>query len=174
MTSSFSRLLSIALFALLTLSGSVSAGEAPRAAAPAISLKSLDGKPVTLAQHKGKVVLISFWATWCGPCQQELPKIQAIATKYADKGLVVLTVSVDDASTVAQVRATARKHRLSVPVLLDPDNTAIASFNPRGDVPFTVIIDKNGNIAEKHGGYTAGDEANYEKIVVGLLAEAAK
>jgi thiol-disulfide isomerase/thioredoxin len=172
MTSSFSRLLSVALFALLTLSGTVSASEAPRAAAPAISLKSLDGKPVTLAQHKGKVVLISFWATWCGPCQQELPKIQAIATKYADKGLVVLTVSVDDASTVAQVRATARKHRL--PVLLDPDNTAIASFNPRGDVPFTVIIDRNGNIAEKHGGYTAGDEAKYEKIVIGLLAEAAK
>ena len=86
----------------------------------------------------------------------------------------MLTVSVDDASTVAQVRSTARKHRLTVPVLLDPDNTAIASFNPRADVPFTVIIDRNGNIAEKHGGYTAGDEANYEKIVIGLLAEAAK
>ena len=174
MTSSFRRLLSASLLAALTLTGTVWADEAPRAAAPAISLKNLEGRPVTLAQQKGKVVLISFWATWCGPCQQELPKIQAIASKYADKGLVVLTVSVDDASTVAQVRATARKHRLSVPVLLDPDNTAIASFNPRGDVPFTVIIDKNGNIAEKHGGYTAGDEAKYEKIVAGLLAEAAK
>lgn len=171
---SFRSLLVASIFALLSVSGSVWASEAPRAAAPAVSLKNLEGKPVTLAQHKGKVVLISFWATWCGPCQQELPKIQAIASKYADKGLVVLTVSVDDASTVAQVRATARKHRLSVPVLLDPDNTAIASFNPRGDVPFTVIIDRNGNIAEKHGGYAAGDEANYEKIIVGLLAEAAK
>lgn len=174
MFSNLCRLAIAALIALLSVTHAVQAGEAPRAAAPAVALKGLDGKQVTLAEQKGKVVLLSFWATWCGPCQQELPKIQALASKYADKGLVVLTVSVDDASTVAQVRATARKHRLSVPVLLDPDNTAIAAFNPRGDVPFTVIVDRNGNVAEKHGGYAAGDEANYEKIITGLLAEAAK
>ena len=174
MFSNLCRLAIAALIALISVTQAVQAGEAPRAAAPAVALKGLDGKQVTLAEQKGKVVLLSFWATWCGPCQQELPKIQALASKYADKGLVVLTVSVDDASTVAQVRATARKHRLSVPVLLDPDNTAIAAFNPRGDVPFTVIVDRNGNVAEKHGGYAAGDEANYEKIIAGLLAEAAK
>ena len=137
-------------------------------------MRTTKGTQVKLADLKGKVVMISFWATWCGPCQQELAKVQALADQFGAQGLEVLTVAVDGPDSVAQVGPAARRHKLKVPVLLDTNSTAIAAFNPRGDVPYTVFVDKQGRIADFHAGYAPGDEAGYAQTITQLLAEQAQ
>lgn len=144
-----------------------------RQQAPDFTLRDIGGRPHTLSSYRGKVVLVSFWATWCSPCLAELPQLKRLAEEYATKDVVILSVSIDDARTLTQVRNKVRQLGITHPVLLDPDSAAAVGFNPTGSVPFTALLDRTGRIAERHNGFNAGDEVALKAAIDRLLAEKA-
>jgi thiol-disulfide isomerase/thioredoxin len=135
------------------------------------SLPTLEGKKVKLSDAKGKVVVISFWATWCGPCKQELPLLDAIAKKYADKGLVVLSINTDAPKTVAEVRRVVKSKELTLPILLDGEGAVASKLDPANAMPYTLYLDRQGRVAHTHEGFQPGDEKDIEARIVALLAE---
>jgi len=139
--------------------------------APEISLKDFSNQTHTLAMYKGKVVLLNFWATWCGPCQVEMPHLQAMYTELKDQGLVVLGISADDARTSSQVRSIVMAKKLTYPVLLDTSTIAVNAYNPSKTLPFNAIIARDGTLAYQHSGYNAGDENTLKTEILGLLAQ---
>lgn len=134
-------------------------------------LKSLKGKPVRLSDFKGKVVIVNFWATWCVPCLQELPHLNQYYKKHKDDGLVVLALTTDGPETMSKVRQTVKRKRFEMPILLDSDGAVNGVLNPRGTQPYTLFVDRNGNLAHVHEGYNSGDETKHLETIKQLLAE---
>jgi cytochrome c biogenesis protein CcmG, thiol:disulfide interchange protein DsbE len=136
--------------------------------APEIALKDLSGKPVKLAELKGKVVLVDFWASWCAPCREELPVLDALYKKYKDKGLVIIGVGLDrDADKLTKF---LRGVSLSFPVVHDPAGAVANKYEPP-KMPSSYVIDKRGLIRHVHAGFKASDKALLEKELSALLAE---
>lgn len=113
------------------------------APAPAYRTVSLDGDSVSLAAVRGKVVLLNVWATWCHPCRDEIPELQAIHTKYQARGLELVGVSVDADGSGDAIRAFMTDFRMTYPVWLDPDERISTQFLVVG-VPATFLIDRAG------------------------------
>lgn len=154
--------------------GAGAPGGAPGASAapaPDFSLPTLDGKTARLSDYSGKVVLIDFWSTTCDPCLAEMPHLVDLYKKHKDKGFVVLAVSLDGPESRAQVSSVAHDREMIFPVLLDEETTVTARYNPKRELPFSVIVGKNGAIVRKRGGYQPGDEAALEAEVVKALGE---
>lgn len=129
---------------------------------PDFSLKKIDGSTFKLSDYLGKkIILIDFWATWCKPCKKLLKKLNKIHHDYKDK-VEVITISTDDASAFSKVESYIKGKRYSFMALLDPDSSVSRIFNPSQKLPFTLIIDKKGNIAYTHTGYMPG----YEKELI--------
>lgn len=142
--------------------------------ATAFTLPDVDGKKFDLKPHLGKdVVVVNFFATWCTPCQAELPALQQLQEKYADKGLTIAVISIDDPKSVSGVKPLVKEHHWTFPVLLDTDTKVASTYNPKKTVPFTSVIDKNGNVVSEHMGYKPGDEKSLEDELVKLLGPAA-
>lgn len=141
-----------------------------RRIAPDVELKDLAGKRVRLSALQGKVVILSFWATWCGPCLQELPQLQKIAEASGGE-VVVLAINTDGPDSIASVRSVAKRHRLGMTVLLDVEGKATSLFNPRGTNPYTVLLDRRGRVADTHEGYASGDEVALAARVKALSDE---
>ncbi len=137
-------------------------GGGERGASPEFVLSDLDGRTVRLSDYQGKVVLVTFWATWCAPCAAEHPQLEKLWREYRDEGFVVLGVSMDGPETVSGVASLASSRGLTVPILLDEDTRAAAVLNPRGAAPYSVLIDREGQIAWTHDGYHSGDELALE------------
>lgn len=135
--------------------------------APEFALQDLEGKEVSLADQKGQVVLVDFWATWCGPCVQELPHIQAIHQKYRDQGLIVLAVSTDIQKDIVQPFISKNKYTFPV---LHADSEIQSNYGVSG-IPTVYIIDRQGSIRFHHVGYGPGGEKQLEKEVEQLLVE---
>lgn len=158
-----------ALLALLLAAAPVTAAAAEKAA-PAFSLKDINGRRVDLADKLGKeVVLLNFFATWCAPCQAELPILQRFHEKYSGDGLAVLVISIDDPKSAAKVKPLIREHKYTFPVLLDTQTRAISLYNPKKIVPFSVIIDRTGNIHQQKFGFQPGDEVKLAETLESLL-----
>jgi peroxiredoxin len=139
------------------------AGSGP--SAPDFSLASLDGPTVRLSDYLGKkVVLIDFWATTCHPCLQEMPELVELYHKYKDRGFVILGVATDDPDTRAQVSAEVRSKKMDFPVLLDDSTTVLDRYNPKGELPFAVLIDRRGSIVLKRASYQAGDQKSMQSL----------
>jgi peroxiredoxin len=130
------------------------------ASAPDFALQSIEGKTVHLSDYlNGKnVVLIDFWSTTCDPCMAEMPHLVELYKAKKDAGLVVLAVSLDGPESRAQVTSVAHDKEMVFPVLLDEETTAVAKYNPKREMPFTVLIGKNGSVLLRRPGYTSGDE----------------
>jgi peroxiredoxin len=111
--------------------------------APALALKDVEGRPHRLADYRGKVVLINFWATWCEPCRQEMPSIQRLRDKLAGKPFVVLAVNVDEPE--ARVRQFLAQTQLGLPVLMDPNKTVTKEWGVRL-LPVTFIVGTDGRV----------------------------
>ncbi|MCW5969723.1 MAG: redoxin domain-containing protein [Blastocatellales bacterium] len=122
--------------------------------APDFQLAALDGQRFRLSELKGKVVLVSFWATWCGPCIAEMPLLVKAYEKYRDRGFELLAVSVDDPADREQVRRFAVQHRLNFPVLYDDDD--IARLYEAKGYPANMFIDRQGNIRWETGSFSDG------------------
>ncbi|MGD8540308.1 MAG: DUF6029 family protein [Candidatus Aminicenantes bacterium] len=134
------------------------------------TLKNIDGQETKLSDHIGqKIILINFWATWCLPCIKELPHLQKIYTSYKDKEFIMFAISVDGPGTLAQVRNFISRNKYNFPVLLDTESEVIAFYNPRVLVPYTILIDKAGQISHIQQGYSPGDEAILEEKIRELL-----
>lgn len=163
------------LLALLALALTFTSGVARALGevAPDFSLRDMDGKSVSLSGYKGSVVLVNFWATWCGPCQVEQKHLQAMYTELAPKGFVVLAVSADDARTQSQVKPLMKRNGYTFPVLLDTQTAVVAQYNPSKTLPYNVLIDRDGRIRYVHAGYNPGDEKGLRVEVDKLLAEPA-
>ena len=154
--------LAFAAFASPLASGAI----APQAAAPDFTLRTMDGPNLRLAEQRGRVVMVNFWATWCGPCRQEMPHLDRLYQKYKSSGFVLLGVNVDeDARKAADVAA---KLGVTFPVLLDTDK-AVSKLYDLSTMPSTVIIDRDGKVRHFHRGYLAGYEDNYDKQIRELL-----
>jgi peroxiredoxin len=139
-----------------------------RAAAPDFTLPARDGGKLRLSELKGQVVMINFWATWCGPCRQEMPLLQQIQAKYEPLGFTLLGINVEPDSAEAQAWLT--KVPVSFPILFDRQNQVAESFGVEG-MPSSVFIDRSGNVRYVHRGYKPGDEAKYADMVRSLVKE---
>lgn len=127
------------------------------ATAPAYAAQSLAGDSVSLAALRGKVVLLNVWATWCHPCREEIPQLEALHQKHRSDGLEIVGVSVDAAGTEEGIRTFTRDFRMTYPVWFDPDERVSAQFLTMG-VPETFLIDRAGVIRwRKIGPIAAGD-----------------
>lgn len=168
-------LLFAALLSLLALPAAAAdlIPAAERAPAADFSLDNLDDDGVSLSEQAGKVVVISFWATWCQPCLQELPHMNDFQREFSDD-LVVFAITTDGPETQSEVRSLARRNRWIFQVLKDLDGSVSAQLNPRGTNPFTLFIDRNGRVAAAHEGYASGDEVGYREQITALIAEAAE
>jgi len=127
--------------------------------APDFSLPSTDGRTVRLSDYRGKsVVLIDFWSTTCDPCMAEMPHLVDLYKAKKDKGFVILAVSLDGPESLGDVNRVVHDKEMIFPVLLDQETTVVARYNPKREMPFWALIDKNGSIVKSKPGYTPGDE----------------
>jgi thiol-disulfide isomerase/thioredoxin len=131
-------------------------------------LKSNSGENIRLKELKGNVVLLNFWASWCGPCRKEMPELEKLYKKYQRLGFTVLGVNVETESSAAN--KILKKSPVSFPVLYDTENTASKLYNVNA-MPTTVIIDRSGNMRFLHLAYKAGYEEMYEKQIKQLIRE---
>lgn len=121
-------------------------------AAPDFILKDIEGKNVQLSQYKGKVVILEFWATWCPPCKATIPGLISLQKKYADKGLVVLGVSVDEGDDLRTKLSTfSKEHKINYPVLLGSEN--VSRTYGVMSIPATFLIGKDQIIIGAYKGY---------------------
>ena len=153
------------LFALIA---GTSNATGPAPAAPDFSLPARDGGEVRLSELRGQVVMINFWATWCGPCRQEMPLLQQIHAKYEPLGFTMLGVNVEPDSVAAQ--NWLKGMPVTFPILFDRKSEVSSSFGVEA-MPSTVLIDREGHVRHVHRGYKPGDEAIYADLVRGLVKE---
>lgn len=137
------------------------AGEAPLN----FTLKDMNGADVKLDSFEGKILIINFWATWCGPCKAEIPDLVALQTKYKDD-LVVLGISVDD--TAEQIKPYAKEYKVNYPMLVGNKREDVQeALGPLVAVPVSVIIDRDGHIVRKHTGMATREQ--FETEIKALL-----
>jgi peroxiredoxin len=136
--------------------------------APDFALKSSTGENLRLSEYRGDVVMINFWATWCGPCRQEMPLLDELYTRYERVGFSLLGVNIDDDSQ----RAMDMISDLGVtfPVLFD-DRKEVSKLYQVDAMPVTVLVDREGNVRHVHHGYKPGYEQQYLDEIRSLLRE---
>ncbi len=137
--------------------------------APDFSLENLEGETIAFNEARGEnVVLISFWATWCKPCMEELPEVEKIYSELSEKGLKAFAISVDGERSVAKVEPFVKSKKMTIPVLLDTNGDVARLFYAK-DVPHTVLIDSKGEVVYSHSGYKKGDEIQLKEKILELL-----
>lgn len=154
--------------AALLVSAMGMAATTQAATAPDFTLKARDGNNLRLAEQRGDIVLINFWASWCGPCIQEMPQLDKLAQKYQPLGVQVWGVNVENDTSAAN--AYLNKVNVEFPILFDLDNSVSKAYRVEA-MPTTVILDKNGTVRSVHRGYKPGFEKKYEDEIKGLLRE---
>jgi len=136
---------------LLAIAAPTAMGESSPTAAPAFSLRDLDGKTLRLAEFKGRPVVLDFWATWCQPCRASMPHLNSLHEKYGKRGLTVLGLSVDDGGPI-RVRRFADhlgvKFRLAM-----ADERVLDQYGPIRSIPTTFFIDRRGQVVRRVVGY---------------------
>jgi peroxiredoxin len=159
---------SIAAFAAAVLLSVPALAGTPGAAAPQFSLAGRGGQNVSLAQYKGQVVMINFWASWCGPCRQEMPLLESIYKKYNKLGFTMLGVNVEPDSNAAN--AWLKETPVSFPILYDTESKVSKLYDVAG-MPTSVIIDRAGKVRLIHRSYRPGDENEYLDSIRSLIRE---
>jgi len=127
-------------------------------AAPDFTLKSDTGENIRLSELKGEVVMINFWASWCGPCRKEMPELAQIQSEFEDLGFVILGVNVEEDSTKAN--ELLAKNPVNFPILYDTENKVTELFRVDA-MPSTILVDRDGNMRYLHKGYKPGYEDAY-------------
>lgn len=136
--------------------------------APDFTRTSSTGDEVRLADLRGKVVMLYFWASWCGPCRQEMPLLDAMHQRYSNAGFMLFGVNVEEDSTDA--KKLLKDLGVRFPILFDPESEASSLFGIDA-MPTTVLIDKKGRIRYVSRGYKPGDENKYRDQIRELIKE---
>jgi len=157
----------IILFASLLLVGTTNAATI-QGKAPNFTLKSNTDKNIKLSELRGQVVLLNFWASWCGPCRQEMPLLEKLQQRYSALGFTVLGVNVEEDPSKA--KTLLKDISVSFPILFDTQNTVSQQYKVSA-MPSTVMIGRDGNMRYLHRGYKPGDEAQYKKWIKQLVKE---
>ena len=168
----------IIIFSLLLLSGVVQASaplsnlfvvpEEERHAAPGFVSENLRGGNSGLADYKGKIVLLNFWATWCMPCRAEMPGMETLWQKYKEQGLVIAAVSVDEGSR-GRIETFSKLLDLSFPILLDPESE-VSDLYKVSNMPTSFLIDRNGKIISRIVGTEEWTSSEAIQLVEDLLS----
>ncbi len=137
--------------------------------APAFRLMDLEGTPHSLAAYQGKVVLLNFWATWCGPCKVEMPAMEALYQAFRSQGMEILAVSVDQQGA-AVTRPFKEAMGLSFPILHDSDYQVGLTYGAR-TLPMTYVIDRQGVIRQRVFGARDWNSQEARKLMSELLEE---
>jgi thiol-disulfide isomerase/thioredoxin len=137
------------------------------------TMKDVDGKNVTLSDYKGKVILLDFWATWCGPCKYEIPSFVELQEKYGKDGFQAIGVSVDD--TVEKLQPFVKQYKMNYPVLQGLGHQDVQdAYGPIFGIPVSVLISRDGKICSKHAGLPpvrSGDEPLEKAVKEAFEAE---
>ena len=156
-----------ALLIVLTATSVASSGLAGQAA-PDFVLKSASGENLRLSEYRGDVVMINFWATWCGPCRQEMPLLDELHSRYNRVGFNLLGVNIDDDSREAMQMV--KELGVSFPVLFD-ETKQVSKLYQVEAMPVTVLLDREGTVRHVHHGYKPGYEEKYLTEIRSLLRE---
>ena len=154
----------VTVFAATSLASSDLEGRA----APDFVLKSSTGENLRLSEYRGDVVMINFWATWCGPCRQEMPLLDELYTRYQRVGFNLLGVNIDDDSRRAMQMID--ELGVSFPVLFDARKEVSKLYEVEA-MPVTVLVDREGKVRHVHHGYKPGYEDAYLDQIRALLRE---
>jgi peroxiredoxin len=158
-----------AIVALGCLMGAAAfAAPAVGSLAPDFTLHSVGGPNLRLGEQRGQVVLVNFWASWCGPCREEMPQLNRLYDKYRGAGLVMLGVNVDE--DPAKAAAVAAQLGVRFPVLLDSDKQVSGRYELSA-MPSTVLIDRNGKVRFLHKGFREGYAQLYEQQIRDLIKD---
>ena len=158
----------VIILSVLALNISVLSAEEMSKPAPNFTLKSNSGKNLKLSESRGEVVLLNFWASWCGPCRQEMPLLNSLHNKYKDFGFKVMGVNVEEDSKEAF--KILKEIKLDFPVVFDNTNKVSKLYDVSA-MPSTVLIDRDGKMRYLHKGYKPGDETIYRQWVKKLIKE---
>ncbi|HPA82390.1 MAG TPA: TlpA disulfide reductase family protein [Thermoanaerobaculales bacterium] len=153
-------------FLLLGLAAAAGAGQQD------FKLKDMDGNAFRLADHRGEVVYVTFWATWCVPCRRELPLLESMYAELKDRGLLVIGVNTDPAANKSKIKPFVNQYKFSFPTVLDPDNNVHDTYNPTRELPYGLLIDREGNLHKTYAGYRTGDEELLREDILKLLGDA--
>ena len=134
------------------LAANTSPAAEPKPVAPNWQLRDINGEPISLADFKGKVVILDFWATWCPPCRQEIPGFVTLQRKYQDKGLVIIGVSLDKQGP-SVVKPFMRELGMNYRVVMG-DEKIVSDYGGIEAIPTTFIIDRQGKVVTVHQGFT--------------------
>jgi peroxiredoxin len=162
------RLTRFGLVALTTVVLATAANATADQPAPTFSLPSRGGAAIDLAQYKGQVVMINFWASWCVPCRQEMPLLESIYKKYKPLGFTLIGVNVEPDQKEAE--NFLKQTPVSFPVLFDAKSKVSGLYNVQV-MPTTVFIDRKGNVRLVHQSYQAGAENLYMDQIRTLIRE---
>ncbi|VAW77243.1 Thioredoxin family protein [hydrothermal vent metagenome] len=162
------KLATLPLFACLLFSTGQAIAATPQGPAPDFALKTVSGENTRLSEHRGEVVMINFWASWCAPCRQEMPLLEELYTQYEPLGFTILGVNVEKDSKPAL--AMLEDIPVSFPILLDTDSVVSKMYKVVA-MPTTVLIDRDGNMRYLHHGYLPGYEEKYQQQVRELIRE---
>jgi peroxiredoxin len=149
-------------------SSSLASGGLEGQTAPDFALKSSTGENLRLSEYRGDVVMINFWATWCGPCRQEMPLLDELYGRYSRVGFNLLGVNIDDDSRRAMQMI--EELGVSFPVLFDAQKEVSRLYEVEA-MPVTVIVDRQGTVRYVHHGYKPGYEEKYLDQIRSLLRE---
>ena len=140
-------------------------------AASDFSLKDMEGRKVSLSDYKGKVVWVSFWATWCHACLMELTYMKEIRDRLSERGFEMLAINVEASKRRSKAISKVRSMKASYPVLFDPENKVGSRYNPSQELPFAVLIDRQGRQRFIQRGFTAGEHLEIEKLIRSVMDE---
>jgi thiol-disulfide isomerase/thioredoxin len=150
------------------LVASAASALAPGDAPPAIDMPDQAGKKVNLSELKGKVVVVDFWASWCGPCKQEMPVLEVLHKKYAKEGLVIVGVNIDN--NPKKMNNFLRGTPVSFRIVHDRKLAVASKYEPE-TMPSSYFIARDGKIRYVHEGFRKKDAGEIEERIKGLLAE---
>jgi peroxiredoxin len=136
--------------------------------APNFTLKSRSGENLKLSEFRGEVVMINFWASWCGPCRQEMPELESLYQRYKPMGFTLLGINVDD--QIKNADKMLKQIPVSFPVLYDSEHK-VSDLYKVAAMPTTILLDRNGTIHDIHLGYQPGMEKLYQEQIEALLIE---
>ncbi len=146
---------------------------------PDFTLDSTSGENVRLEELRGQVVMLNFWATWCGPCRQEMPALEALYQRYSKAGFTILGINVENSTNAdkkTEIDKFVTEKQLTFPVLYDNQKTVTSILEKQFlgknmGMPTTVFLDRSGNARFLHEAYKPGDEKKYKQMIKTLLRE---